>query len=458
MEKINGENNINPLIKEPDVVYFKWDNQEFIMNKGPKTENSFPVELNPYKILQLNKDAKDFEIELQFKQKLYKKPELRSEICLAFDILSEPNLEESLTYLQFNNNKDNYRAINFDEIYCVIVGDYIGLLNKIIENKNVINTKDKHGRPLIYTAARNGHYKICELLLENGANVNDYDDIKSTPLHAAVYHGHEKIIKLLISYGADINKKNDLGEIPSDEAPSPRYKKIIDDSRNDIILNLYYYLKSTNLVDRILKIKKYNTRTKKVDFIAIKFIPSFKLLLPDDFYSVWKKWDPAWHGTKLEFIESILKNGLKESGSILSEGDKITPHGDHIQFGVKVNDVNDWANAVFVSPSVFYSTHPTYSERINSSFYEKTWAVLVETRLLPGSYQTYKSTTYRNVVPGEPILVEYRVKSVNPISKKKNIHIIAITFVLDEFIKNVKNYDQGDILSNSEEERILFDK
>ena len=460
MEKQNNGNKEKekPINEAPDVLYYKWNDHDFEVNEGPKTENCFPVELNPYKILNLNKNAKDFEIELKFKHLLYKKPSLRSEICLAFEILSEPFLLESCNYLKVDENNDKYRAINYDEVYCVIVGDYIGLLNKIIENKNIVNKKDNFGRPLLYIAARNGYDKLCELLLENGANVNDYDDNKLTPLHIAVYHGHENVIKLLISYGADINQKNDLGETPSDEAPAKKYKDLIDDSRNDIILNLYYYLKSVDLIDRILKVRKYNTTTKKEDFIAIKFIPSHKLLLPDDFYHVWKNWDPAWHGTKLEFIESILKNGLKESGSIINEGDKITPHDGHIQFGVKFNNIDDWAKAIFVSPSVFYSTHPIYSERINSSFYDKTWCVLVETRLLPGSYQTYKSTTSdHQAVYGEPTLVEYRVKSVNPLTKKKNIHIIAITFALEEFIKNVKNYDQGDILSNSEEERILFD-
>jgi len=445
-------------IKKSNVIYFHWTNGEFLETKGIKTENSFPVQLNPYEILELKKDAKNFEIELKFKQQLYQNPNLRAEICLAFEILCEPNLFDSCTYITIDENNDIYRAINYNEIYCAIVGDDIGLLHIIIENKNIVNEKDKFGRTLLYIAARNGHYKVCELLLENGANVNDFDNNQSTPLHAAVYYGHENIIKLLISYGADINQKNDLGEIPSDEAPSIRYKNLINDSQNDIILNLYHYLKSINLVERLLKIKKYNITTKNEDFIAIKFIPSYKLLLPDDFYDVWKNWDAAWHGTKLEYIESILKNGLKESGSILNDGNKITPQNDHVQFGVKLNNVNDWANAVFVSPSVFYSTHPTYSQRINSTFYGKSWAILIETRLLPGSYQSYKTTTTREVVPGEPILVEFRVKSINPLNKKKNIHIISISFVLDEFIKNVKDYEQGDILSNSEEERILFDK
>jgi len=42
-------------------------------------------------------------------------------------------------------------------------------------------------------------------------------------------------------------------------------------------------------------------------------------------------------GIKLEFIEYFVKNSLKESSSILYEGDKITPQPEHIQFGVNFN-------------------------------------------------------------------------------------------------------------------------
>ena len=169
-----------------------------------------------------------------------------------------------------------------------------------------------------------------------------------------------------------------------------------------------------------------------------------------------KNWVPAWHGTKFNFIESILKNGLKESGSIIQGFGKITPHVDHIQVGQVFNNLKDWSQAIFTSPSIFYSTHPTYSERIDSSFFGNKYAVLIETRLKPNSFQTFKSTTSRVIVQGEPTLVEYRVKSVDEFNNK-NIYVYSITFVLEEFINNVKAYDQGDILSNSEAERIIFD-
>ena len=53
-------------------------------------------------------------------------------------------------------------------------------------------------------------------------------------------------------------------------------------------------------------------------------------------------------------------------------------------------------------------------------------------------------------------MIEYRVKSEDKYGNK-NIYVFSITFVLDNFLKNVRAYDQGDILSNSEAERIIFD-
>ncbi len=38
----------------------------------------------------------------------------------------------------------------------------------------------------------------------------------------------------------------------------------------------------------------------------------------------------------------------------------------------------------------------------------------------------------------------------------KNIHIIVINIVTDEFIKNAKDYNQGDILSYSEKKEFYL--
>ena len=449
---INIKNNLHNKDKYSDVVYYKWENGIFIQHDGPKINNCYPVTLDPLKILDFDKIPSGFELELRFKQKLYEEKEHSSEISLAYEIL---NQQESIPYMK-NNKDNNHHVLECNIFYCATVGDYKGILNHLFSKKSLLYTRDKFERTLLYIAARNGHYKVSEILLENGADIELHDKNGSTPLHMASYHGHEDIIKLLLSYGANIYKKNNLGEISSDEAPTFRYKNIITSSQDDKILNLYSLLLKEKLVDRIIKVKKYNMVTKTDDFIAIKFIPSDQIL-PYHFKKVRKNWIPAWHGTKYNCIKSILKNGLKESGSILKDFGEIKTQDDHIQDNETFNNIQNWSKAVFTSPSLFYCIHPTYSERIDSSFFQNKYAILIEARLRPNSFQTFKSTTCRKTLVGEPLLLEYRVKSVDA-NNRRNIYVISITFVSENFINNAKDYDQGDILSNSEAERIVFDE
>ena len=450
---INIENNLHNKDKYSDVVYYKWENGIFIQHDGPKINNCYPVTLDPLKILDFDEIPSGFELDLRFKQKLYEEKEHSSEISLAYEIL---NQQESIPYMK-NNKDNNHHVLECNIFYCATVGDYKGILNHLFSKKSLLYTRDKFERTLLYIAARNGHYKVSEILLENGADIELHDKNGSTPLHMASYHGHEDIIKLLLSYGANIYKKNHLGEIPSDEAPTFRYKNIITSSQDDKILNLYSLLLKEKLVDRIIKVKKYNMVTKTDDFIAIKFIPSDQIL-PYHFKKVRKNWIPAWHGTKYNCIKSILKNGLKESGSILKDFGEIKTRDDHIQDNETFNNIQNWSKAVFTSPSLFYCIHPTYSERIDSSFFQNKYAILIEARLRPNSFQTFESTTCsRKTLVGEPLLLEYRVKSVDA-NNRRNIYVISITFVSENFINNAKDYDQGDILSNSEAERIVFDE
>ena len=168
--------------------------------------NIFPIELNPYQILGLNKNANSLEIELAFRKNLSRKPQFRSEISLAYAFLKEP--PKSKRFLK-SKESDFYKVLIYDEFYYAVVGDNIRLFNLIFNNKNIVNIKDKNGRSLLHIASTNGHYEVCSLLLESGANVNEFDNNHSTPLHSAVYYGHGNIIHLLISYGADVNQKNE---------------------------------------------------------------------------------------------------------------------------------------------------------------------------------------------------------------------------------------------------------
>ena len=71
----------------------------------------------------------------------------------------------------------------------------------------------------------------------------------------------------------------------------------------------------------------------------------------------------AWHGTKEQHVLSILKNGLKASGESLDDGTYIKPPPGHYELGMKFDGIENWAAAIFVSPSVTYASHVCYAGR-----------------------------------------------------------------------------------------------
>jgi hypothetical protein len=187
-----------------------------------------------------------------------------------------------------------------------------------------------------------------------------------------------------------------------------------------------------------------------------------KTLLPYNLMNIYKDWIPVWHGTKFRFLESIIKNGLKPSGTKLKDGTSINPLPGHIDINKTVAGIKNWAKAIFVSPSLFYASDVVYAERIMSN--NQTWAVLIEGRLKPGTFGKYNSTVLNyNNIPGEPDQVEYRVEQkseddlIYRVSSEQNIIVTSISFVLIHFLDNVSNYCEGNIVINSKNEKMLLE-
>ena len=117
--------------------------------------------------------------------------------------------------------------------------------------------------------------------------------------------------------------------------------------------------------------------------------------------------------------------------------------------------------AIFISPSIFYAGHDDYSEWIN--FGKERYSVIIEVRVKPKSYTSHDSTVLKYVkIDGEPSKVEYRIEVkdnsniIMRVGSEKNVVVTAILFAKIEFLENIKNYYEGDIYVNSDEERKLF--
>ena len=458
--KINPKYYVNPYgikktkMKSPDK---KVESYKYVIPNKPKKRPKYSSidkyydddYINPYAILNVSFDASPAECKIAYMNlATHPNREIRSKACLAYDIFCNRD-----KYIKQGNL---YKVKTKDCFYYSTIGDLNSLKNAINNNKNLLYLKDDLNRSLLYLSSRNGYFNLTEYLIKKGININDVQKDGSTALHGAAYYGQALVVQLLIEYGINIDIKNKFNSTAADEAKTPFIKELILKSKEDRIMNLYHDLYSKGLVSNFVIIKK------KDKVVAKKLICS-NSILPQNFPYINKFWVPVWHGTKFKFLESIIINGLKPSGSQLKNGTKILPLPGHISIDTTISGIKNWAKAVFVSPSIFYASNPVYAQRINSN--SKRWAVLIEARVKPNSYTAHNSTVLKYVgKSGENGHVEYRIEVneengdyIYRVQQEKNIIIKSITFVSVQFLENVKDYVEGNIVINSKEEKMLLE-
>ena len=125
------------------------------------------------------------------------------------------------------------------------------------KNKAILKEKDELGRNLIYIAARNGYYDICEFLLEEGMEPNETQKTKSTPLHGAAYYNQLSVCKFLLEYGERGTLENEGGNLAIEESHSNKLFIIFHDSLDDKITCLLNNLIDKKLAKRLILVK-YN--------------------------------------------------------------------------------------------------------------------------------------------------------------------------------------------------------
>jgi hypothetical protein len=256
----------------------------------------------------------------------------------------------------------------------------------------------------------------------------------------------------LLEYGSKTDIKNIYGKSPLLDSARTSIKKIISDRENDKITCLLNKLLDKNLAKKLIVVKYQDM------IIGKKIIRNNEYLSKElDLNYIRRNWEVGWHGTKYEFLESIMKYGLYPSGSKLDNGVEIKPLDGHVQLETKVAGFDDWAKAIFVSPSVFYAGHPVYAKTFFSGGEE--YCVIIETRIKPGSFTKHPPTVVQYVQKnGEPTFVEYRIEVkddsnlIMRIESKKNVIVTGILFAKTAFLKNIKEYYKGDIFVNSKDQ------
>ena len=362
---------------------------------------AIPRIVEPYKFLHVNQNASRAEIKSAF-------------LRVANHSRRQDRAMASLSYNILMSKIPRYRKISddcfevtqrTDVIVLAVVGATASLVSQISKNSSLASTTDEHQHSLLYVAARAGFYDTTEALLEMGVPVNEKQVDGSTALHAASFYRQQPVVELLLRHGADPTITNKWGNFPADEASS-EIKQIILSYKEDRISQIVSSLVGKGLAFLVRLINHNGT------IIAKEVLRNRNVIDPrtrQELDSIISSWKSVWHGTKAKHLESILRHGLKPSGSKLPGGFTISPPLNHIKLDKKCFGIDNWANAVFVSPRITYACHVAYSERISSV--NKKWCVLIRAYVKPGTYTRHQSTVSSGAdpIPGESVMPEYRI-------------------------------------------------
>ena len=107
-----------------------------------------------------------------------------------------------------------------------------------------------------------------------------------------------------------------------------------------------------------------------------------------------------------------------------------------------MDNIPNWGEAIFVSPSIFYCAHPAYAKEIVSS--NKSLKIFVEVRVKPKSYYEHGSTV-RNYQykEGEPKALEYRIEPEN----EKDVQVVSLTFIKSSFLETINRFEEANFLN-----------
>ncbi|CAF4120098.1 unnamed protein product [Adineta steineri] len=117
----------------------------------------------------------------------------------------------------------------------------------------------------------------------------------------------------------------------------------------------------------------------------------------------------AYHGTSINVIRSILMDGLVMPSTVVSNGFRVCPPAGHIARGVQAFGIPDFANALFVSPSIHYCSDPVYAVTFSSG--DQQMIAVLDCRIRNDAFKAFASTVPSYVAhPGDDIkAIEWRI-------------------------------------------------
>ena len=131
----------------------------------------------------------------------------------------------------------------------------------------------------------------------------------------------------------------------------------------------------------------------------------------------------AYHGTNVNAIQSILLDGLVVPGTVVSSGIRIQPPSSNLAREKTYFDVPDYAGAIFLSPSIHYSSDLVYATMFSAD--DRQLIAVLECSVKRHSYDVHPGTIsgYTAHLDDDTNTLVWRVKD------PCNIEINAVLFI-----------------------------
>ena len=392
-------------------------------------------------------------------------------------------LDYSIPVLITNNHVIDENFMELKNQLKVYINDESYIID--INKKNIIYSSERNKYDIIIIKLREGEIKNFLQIDQNIFKFNSenlYLDEQIFILH------FPNIGEAKVSYACGIEKINDYDikhkcntEVGSSGGPifSAITKRIIGIHKGAIsnkegktVYNIGTFLKfplnDLNLglnIKQILSSEEYpeiktlikNLYTKKLlsNIVQIKGIKKifgsdligYQLLcdekfLPKDYSTTCKNWISAWHGTKFEYLESIIKYGFQLPGTKLKNGTIISQNFDITN--KEVNGIKNWEKAIFASPDFAGAFH--YTNELGN------YNCFIEVKIKPGSFTQHYRGDYDGLLACcniQDYLEKFSNYTIYRIPSEKNI-IIKSILCIDSYLK-ADIWDMADRKGNEKE-------
>ena len=155
------------------------------------------------------------------------------------------------------------------------------------------------------------------------------------------------------------------------------------------------------------------TRSSPVSCKCLKIRDQNKKLFPDI----------AYHGTNIDVVCSILLDGLVMPNTVVSSGIRVCPPNNHIARGKEAFGIADFANGIFVTPSIHYCSDPAYAVTFSDG--DQLLFPVLEYSVKRDGYKAYGSTVSGYTAHSSDNLDAIEWRLTNP----ADIEILSVLFI-----------------------------